>query len=136
MRILTARKVPVWVLRLIMSYLEQIKMILRFRGCSSEPRYLPGGMSQNTLLSVILYILHINPVGFPSEVTINIYDKIHQYWNILDNIPTLLVNNTSLPSSVMCTKFMDDATLQESVNVVTQSSRKVLPKANSKFNPK
>ena len=153
MRILTAMKVPMWMLRLIMSYLEKRKMILRFRGCSSEAKDMPGGMPQGTLLGVILYILYINPVGFPSEVTIKISDKLHQYWNILDNIPPLPVNNTSLPDSVVCTKFMDDATLQESVNVVTelatnydrsgplpswelgikQSSGKVLPKTNSKL---
>ena len=67
MRILTVMKVPKWLLRQIMSYLEERKMILRFRGCTADPRDMPGGMPQGTLLGVILYILYINPVGFPSE---------------------------------------------------------------------
>ena len=89
MRILIAMKVPMWLLRLIMSYLEQRKMILRFRGCSSDPKDMPGGMPQGTLLGVILYILYINPVGFPAEATIKISDVVHDYWEVLDNVPEI-----------------------------------------------
>ena len=72
-------KVPMWLIRLILSYLENRKMILRFRGCSSNPKDMPGGMPQGTLLGVILYILYINPVGFPSEITTVISDILHEY---------------------------------------------------------
>ena len=87
MRILVAIKVPMWLLRLILSYLEHRKMILRFRGCSSDPEDMPGGMPQGTLLGVILYILYINPVGFPSEITMTISDTVHKYWEALEDIP-------------------------------------------------
>ena len=65
MRILMTMKVPHWLIRLILSYLEKRKMILRFRGCVSDPEEIPGGMPQGTLLGVILYILYIIRVGFP-----------------------------------------------------------------------
>ena len=153
MRILISLKVPMWLLRLIMSYLENRKMILRFRGCSSDPEDMPGGMPQGTLLGVILYILYINPVGFPAEATINISEDIHEYWKVLDNVPTIPPNDHTLPDSVQSIKFMDDATLQERINLtrelatncdrsgplpfwelgLQQDNGKVLPKSNSEL---
>ena len=137
MRILVAMKVPMWLLRLIMSYLEHRKMILRFRGCSSDPEDMPGGMPQGTLLGVILYIIYINPVGFPSEITMTISDTVHKYWETLEHIPEPIQTSDKLPANVQSIKFMDDATLQESVNLLSQldlnsdGSGKVLPMNNS-----
>ena len=151
MRILTVMKVPMWLLRQIMSYLKHRKMIVRFRGCSADPKDMPGGMPQGTLLGVILYILYINPVGFPSEATIRISKDIHNYWNSMENIPDIPSNPDTLPETIQSTKFMDDATLQESVDLIRhlasnkdrsgplpswelgpkQSNGKVLPKSNS-----
>ena len=116
-RILIAMKVPTWLLRLMMSYLENRKMILRFRGCVSHPEDIPGGMPQGTLLGVILYILYINPIGFPSECTLKISDVLHEYWNTLDSVPTLPTNSATLPSTMQSVKFMDDATLQEKITL-------------------
>ena len=78
---------------------------------------MPGGMPQGTLLGVILYILYINPVGFPSEATINISDQVHNYWKILDSIPELITNVDTLPDTMQSIKFMDDATIQEVINL-------------------
>ena len=61
MRILIALKVPQWLLWVTLSYLQNSKMILRFRNCCSDPKCLPGGCPQGTLIGVILYILYINP---------------------------------------------------------------------------
>ena len=112
---------------------------------------MPGGMPQGTLLGVILYILYINPVGFPAEATIKISDVLHDYWKVLDEIPELPPNVNILPSTVQSIKFMDDATLQETINLknelatnrdrsgplplweigIKQLNGKVLPKENS-----
>ena len=85
-------------------------MILRFRGCVSDPKDIPGGMLQGTLLGVILYILCINPVGFLSEITIRISDFLHDYWSVLDTILDLPTNSETLPPTrtVQSIKFMDD----------------------------
>ena len=119
MRILVSMNVPMWLLRLILSYLEARKMIVRFRGCSSLHKDLPGGMPQGTLLGVILYILYINPIAFPSEITLEISDIVHEYWKTLDNFPSTTTSSASLPPSVQSVKFMDDATIQEAVNLTT-----------------
>ena len=137
MRILVAMNVPMWLLRLILSYLEHRKMILRIRGCKSDPEDMPGGTPQGTLIGVILYILYINPVGFPAEISVKISDILHEYWNILDDIPQPIPNNDSLPTNMQSVKFMDDATVQEAVNLLTQLvpnsdlTGKVLPKSNT-----
>ena len=148
MRILASLRVPMWLLRLILSYLENRKMILRFRGCTSDPEDMPGGMPQGTLLGVILYILYINPVGFPAELTIKISDTLHDYWEALNEIPDLTPSVDTLPSTMQSIKFMDDATLQESVDLQNElatnrdrsgplpfweSSGKVLPKENTEL---
>ena len=86
-------KVPMWLIRITISYLEKRKTILRFRGCSSASKDMPGGTPQGTLLGVILYILYINPVGFPAEVTNKVSDVVHKYWDILANIPSTVQND-------------------------------------------
>ena len=146
MRILMALKVPQWLLRLLMSYLQNRKMILRFRNCTSDPKDLPGGCPQGTLIGVILYILYINPIGFPGEVTLQISDILVEYWNHLGNIPNLTLSTTTLPSTMNSVKYMDDATIQEAVDLKTslatkldrsgplpwwESSGKQLPNANT-----
>ena len=118
-RILKALKVPEWMLRLLLSYLKNRKMILRFRNCSSHPKDLPGGCPQGTLIGVILYILYINPIGFPGEVTLAINNILVKYWNQMDNIPDLLPGSSSLPSRMNSAKFMDDPRIQEAIDLKT-----------------
>ena len=146
MRILIALRVPQWLLRLILSYLQNRKMILRFRNCCSSPKCLPGGCPQGTLIGVILYILYINPTGFPGEITLKISDIIHSYWKKMPLIPDLSPPSLTLPETLNCTKFMDDATLQEAIDLTSalatkmdragplpwwESSGKLLPNANT-----
>ena len=103
-------------------------------------------MPQGTFLGVILYILYINPVGYPGEITIDISDTLHKYWEVLDEIPDLVQNDETLPTTLQSIKFMDDATLQEKIDLTTElasnidrsgplpfweSSGKVLPKQNT-----
>ena len=96
MRILIALKVPQWLLRLILSYLQNRKMILRFRNCCSNSKCLPGGCPQGTLIGVILYILYINPIGYPGEITIQVSETIHKYWEQMPLIPDLIPCNKTL----------------------------------------
>ena len=118
MRILIALKVPQWLLRLILSYLQNRKMILRFRNCCSSPKCLPGGCPQGTLIGVILYILYI--------ITINLSDIIiHKYWEKMPPVLHFSPSSLTLPETLNCAKFMDDATLQESVDLTTTLATKL-----------
>ena len=121
-------------------------MVLRFRSCSSSPRDLPGGCPQGTLIGVILYILYINPIGFPGDITLQINDRIKNYWTNIGDIPNLLPSNSSLPTNLNAAKYMDDATIQEALDLTTnlaskldrsgplpwwESSGKLLPSTNT-----
>ena len=92
MEILVRMNVPEWILRLIISYLEQQLMYVRFRGLVSTTKDMNGVFPQGTLLGGILYICYINPVGFPAEITNNpTLQSLLQ--DISDNIPSS--DNTS-----------------------------------------
>ena len=125
MRILIALKLPQWLLRLILSYLHNRKMILRFRNCSSDPKDLPGGCPQGTLIGVILYILYINQIGFPGECTLQINDTIKNYWMNIGVLPDLVPTGITLPKSLNAAKFMDDATIQEAVDLSSSLATKL-----------
>ena len=53
-------KVPGWLLLILISYLTDRKMILKFRGVLSALRSLPGSSPQGTVLGVILFIIIFN----------------------------------------------------------------------------
>ena len=76
-------------------------------------------MPQGTLLGVILYILYINPVGFPAEVTLKHSELIHNYLEVFDDVPELTQSRETLPNGLKSIKFMDDATIQEAINLKT-----------------
>ena len=139
-------KVPQWLLRILLSYLQKRKMILRFQKCCSHQKCLSGGCPQGTLIGVILYILYINPIGYPGEITLQISDFINNYSENIDILPDLTLNNIPLPKTLNSAKFMDDATIQESIDLTTalasrldrsgplpwwEASGKLLPPQNS-----
>ena len=99
-------------------HLMNRKMILRFRNCCSDPKSMSGGCPQGTLIGVILYILYINPVGYPGEITIQISNILHNYWTNIGIVPNLVRGkNNVLHPTLNSAKFMDDATLEESIDL-------------------
>ena len=148
MRILIFLGVPQWILRLILSYLKNRKMIVRFRGCESPEKDIPGSAPQGTLLGVVIYLLYINPIGFPGEATLDIHEALTSYWCQYDIPNYIQPQNEPMqsPKILNATKFMDDATCQEVVDIKSslcsnidrsgplpfhESSGKVLPGENS-----
>ena len=102
--------------------------------------------SSAKLIRVILYILYINPIGFPGEVTLTISDTIDNYWEKIGIIPDTLNNSSTLPLSMNSAKYMDDETLQEAIDLNIslapnidrsgplpwyESSGKILPNQNT-----
>ena len=53
-------KVPGWLLLILISYLTDRKMSMKFRGVFSALRSLPGSSPQGTVLGVILFIIYFN----------------------------------------------------------------------------
>ena len=57
-------KVPGWLLLILISYLTDRKMNMKFRGILSALRSLPGSSPQGTVLGVILFIIYFNGLSF------------------------------------------------------------------------
>ena len=63
--ILSDLNVPTCALKLIISYLSNRKMCVRYNGASSNDQHIPGGGPQGGLLTVILFNLQVNRAGAP-----------------------------------------------------------------------
>ena len=59
--------VPAWLLKLVISFLKNRSMVIRYKGKVSGRKLLPGGGPQGTLLGLLLFLVLINEVGFPNQ---------------------------------------------------------------------
>ena len=67
--------VPGWLLKLVISFLEDRSMRVKYKGTYSSLFSLPGGGPQGTLLGLFLFLVLINDVGFPNQ-TNDIGEKV------------------------------------------------------------
>ena len=67
---------------------------------------------QGTLIGWILYIRYINPIAFPTEITIKSRDK---YWEKLDKDFVCIQNRHFLSAKMQSVKYMDNITIQEAI---------------------
>ena len=95
--------VPAWLLRIVIAFLSDRKMTVRYRGKQSSIKSLPGGGPQGTLLGLLLFIVLINDVGFQGQEN-NTGDIITSKRNMK------AVNEIHL-------KYVDDLTLAEAINL-------------------
>ena len=51
--------VPGWILKILVSYLTERSMILKYQGKWSDPQSLPGGTGQGSLLGMTLFIVEL-----------------------------------------------------------------------------
>ena len=59
--------VPSWLLSLVIVFLMDRSMIVRYKGQQSNRKALPGGGPQGTLLGLLLFLVLINEVGFEGQ---------------------------------------------------------------------
>ena len=75
--ILSDMGTPGWLLKLVIAFLTERKMILKYKGCTSETESLPGGGPQGTKLGLYLFLILINCAGFkPNQICKNIGEAI------------------------------------------------------------
>ena len=60
--------VPGWLLRIVVAFLYDIKMIVKYKDKKSSMKSLPGGGPQGTLLGLLLFIVLTNDVGFEGQL--------------------------------------------------------------------
>ena len=94
-------KVPGWLLLILISYLTERKMVLKFRGIISALRSLPGSSPQGTVLGVILFIIIFNGACLRPTIPWPIFTKGR------NDPPALTV------------KFIDDLSIAARVNLET-----------------
>ena len=112
--------VPGWLLKIVISFLTNRKMIINYRGKQSSMKSLPGGGPQGTILALLLFIVLINDIGFEGQSN-NAGDIITSKRNMK------IANEIHL-------KYVDDLTLAEAIDLPTQlveipPSERTLPDA-------
>ena len=97
--------VPSWLLKIVIGFLTDRKMVVKYKGEKSGVKDLPGGGPQGTLLGLLLFIVLINDVGFDGQVN-NAGEIVTSRRNMK------AVNEIHL-------KYVDDLTLAEAINLPT-----------------
>ena len=60
--------VPGWLLKIVMSFLSDRKMVVLFKGVKSNVKKMPGGGPQGTLLALLLFLVLVNDLGFEGQL--------------------------------------------------------------------
>ena len=95
--------VPAWLLKVVMAFLSNRKMKVRYQGKLSSSKDLPGAGPQGTLLGLLLFLVLINDAGFQGQ---------------LNNAGELLTSRRNLrKANKIHLKYVDDLTLAEAVNL-------------------
>ena len=96
--------VPGWLLRIVMGFLEERELILRYKGGCSTRKSLPGGSPQGTRLGLLLFLILINTAGY-KQFEKDIGSKITQK------------TNKRRPLQSTHLKYIDDLSLVEAINL-------------------
>ena len=102
--ILSEMNVPGWLLKIVMGFLTDREMVLRYRGITSSKKRLPGGGPQGTLLGLFLFLILINAAGFPNLER-----------HLGDHITEKLRKRTPLTNIHL--KYIDDMALMEAIHL-------------------
>ena len=98
--------VPSWLLRVVIGFLSDRHMVVRYKGELSESKYLPGGGPQGTLLGLLLFIVLINDVGFKDQS---------------NNLGDILTSKRNMKeANLIHLKYVDDLTLAEAIDLPTK----------------
>ena len=62
--------VPSWLLKIVIGFLSDRELQVKFRDSISKRMKMPGGGPQGTILGMFLFIVLINPMGFSNKTVI------------------------------------------------------------------
>ena len=63
-KVLSNMGVPGWLLKIVVGFLTDRELILRYKGCTSTPMSMHAGCPQGTKLGLLLFLLLINAAGY------------------------------------------------------------------------
>ena len=104
--ILSDLEVPNWLLKIVMAFLSNRELILRYKGRNSSKKSLPGGTPQGTRLGMFLFLVLINMAGF---------DESEQEKNIGAVITKPLRERKPLQKAHM--KYIDDLSFVQGLDL-------------------
>ena len=102
--ILSEMGVPTWLLKIVIGFLTDRELLVRFQGKTSNRKCLPGGGPQGTLLGLFLFLILINAAGCG-----------HLQEHIGSNITTN--PNRRVPMLNMHMKYIDDMSETFAINM-------------------
>jgi hypothetical protein len=95
--------VPGWLLNIVMGFLSERVMVVRFKGETTDTKSLPGGGPQGTLLGLLLFLVLINLCGYDNQQSI---------------IGETITNpKKKFTPSSFHSKYVDDLTVAEALNM-------------------
>ena len=100
--------VPGWLLLLIISYLTERSMVLKYKGCSSSRRSLPGSSPQGVFLGNLFFIIKFN--GAARKLAIP-----HAVWPLL---PKYKSDYGSTDPAAIKLKYVEDLSILTRVNLL------------------
>ena len=102
--ILSEMGVPGWLLNIVIGFLSERELIVRYKGGSSSRKAMPGGGPQGTRLGLLLFLILINAAGYPN------LEK-----HLGAKITGKLRKRTPIKNTHM--KYVDDLSLAQSLNL-------------------
>ena len=113
--ILSDLNIPTCALKLIISYLSERKMCVRYQGETSSEQLIPGGGPQGGLLTVILFDLQVNLAGFPCPLKTCLPEEQHVPKPVPLFIGPLPICHQ--PDRILKKKYVDDLSLLEAIKL-------------------
>ena len=95
--------VPSWLLKIVMAFLTNRSMVVRYKGTKSSTKSLPGGGPQGTLLGLLLFLVLINDAGWDNQV---------------NNAGAIITSKKNFKAAnEIHLKYVDDMTIAEAVKL-------------------
>ena len=98
--------VPPWLLKIVISFLTNRKMVVRYKGETSGIKELPGGGPQGALLGLLLFLVLMNDIGFSDQKN--------------ENGDLLTCKRRMKAFNELHLKYVDDLLLSEAISLKTQ----------------
>ena len=100
---LSDMNVPGWLLKIVVAFLTNRKMVVRYQGETSSCKDLPGGGPQGTLLGLLLFLVLINDAGFGDQE-----NEVGEHITSRKNFRA---------ANLLHLKYVDDLTIAEAIKL-------------------